>query len=219
MAAVSLPGNSIDWTIADLQAEKNRQRGAWTEEFHKNRERVAQTIAESIAQEMFGKLQDWLGDPYRPTPVCSDGLILKYSLSLPDNTSEIKQWMQDTVKLEPFASWFEGFEQKSPLGGAVGVKSYSGIVSKVYPSPIDTRFFQSLMTFVGQQVAICLRGKMEEFRQNPVNASLQGKIEWYRGAEQSGVSSLSANRQDNSVHVSLWVETEQARSKSFWSWS
>ncbi|MDP1608888.1 MAG: hypothetical protein Q8L98_06205 [Chlamydiales bacterium] len=65
MAAVSLP-RSIDWTIESLQTEKNSQREAWTEEFHKNREQVATTIAESIAREMFGKLQDWLGDPYRP---------------------------------------------------------------------------------------------------------------------------------------------------------
>lgn len=215
MAAVSLP-KSIDWTIESLQTEKNSQRGAWTEEFHKNKDLVATTIATSIAQEMFGKLQEWLGDPYRPIPVSSDVLILNYSLFLPDNTSKIKQWMQDTAKLQPFASWFEQFEQRTPVEKEVDMKSFS--IRKIHSSPIDTRFFQSLMTLVGQQVASCLDKTIEEFRKNPANVSLQSKIEWCREGEQPSMSS-SGWRRDNVVSISLWLQTQQSPNKSFWgSW-
>ncbi|MDP1608887.1 MAG: hypothetical protein Q8L98_06200 [Chlamydiales bacterium] len=133
----------------------------------------------------------------------------------------MKHWMQDTAKLEPFSSWFEQFEEKPPIKGEVGVKSHSFIVSKVGPSSIDTQFFQSLMTFVGQQVAICLRGTIEDFQKNPANGSLKSKIEWYGEGEQLETSSFSKSSSAHLhiVKVSLWLEKQQPCNKPFWgSW-
>lgn len=215
MAVVSKPESKVEWTIAQLQSNKAEQRKTWTQEFETNADAAAKAIANAILPDLVEHLHNWLGDAYRPDPSSSEKLMRVYSLSLPDSASQVKGWMGEAANLEPFASWFKRFEEPAQKGVEVG-SEYSKVVSIHHSSHIDKEFFRSIMTKVGQQVAVYLKEELEKLQKIEGNEDLRSHVEWFRTEEQASMSSIKSSGNNNSVKVSLWLEKQQEQS-SGWS--
>lgn len=206
--------SKVNWTVAQLQEQRGAQREAWIREFDGSLTPAARKIAESILSDLFENLEKWLGDAYRSAPSQSTALDKVYSLSLPDNASQVKAWMKEAAEQEPFASWFQRFAKADEKKVDVAFQ-FSKVASVTYPSSLDKEFFRDLMSKVGLQVAGRLTEKLEDFQKLEGNESLRSKVEWIRSEEQPSVSSLSSSANSNSIKVSLWLEEQ--KQKSGWS--
>lgn len=210
MAAVVENKQPEQWTITEQLTTRENARTRWERDFNANMNTVADKISESITNEVFEKLRQHLSDPYKPLPTSSNPMKVDYSLGLKRNAHEIKKWAGDEANRPPFREWFDAFGTASnnrKRGQDFDDTDSSVSFISINNEEIEIGYFQDLMAKIGHRIEEAVRRNMRAFAENPQNAGIASKVEWYRKAEKY-VSNPSVSN-DNSLYVSVWIAPNQ----------
>lgn len=167
-------------------------------DFERNGGMAAREIARSIAVDVQERWKAMMSTRYMIKPILGNPSREKYPLAFTHNVKQIKRWMGEAAKEEPFCSWFEGLGQLAPKKETDDSKT-SFIQGSALPGEVDKTIFQKYMAILGPQVKTETAQRLKEYQGTPGNSKFQFTVTWV----DSTLAYIPADAQY--VEVAAWV--------------
>ena len=152
--------------------------------------RIAQSIAVLFQETWISVMSS---GPHTVKPTQVRPLKKEYPLAF---TREIKSWMQDVAKAEPFCTWFEVLAKPAPEKETVGNMSSWG-KHPLNPGEVDPGYFQKYMTRLGRLVNDEVTKCLTLYRETAGNHMCRFTVTWVD-------ETPSTDKQ--SVEISAWLD-------------